>query len=597
MSKELGIQFNNIQIPPEGMERNPWSYASSPGYVDANKIKNLVVDTITISPDGYIKSGKEDFTDSTNAGYYISSEGVYIGSASDATKFKYDIEEETFEFVGKITATTGSSVSVNYLDGAITPSNLDIASAGWTTSCVFSATDYNTVAWTSGQVRTAKGTTYSISSGNTGNMSSATYIYLDINTSTTVLQKTTTASNAVGAGKILIAVAKNVSSPKKAEFQSFGNIGVGTLITADNIAANTITANELTSNSVTAAKIDVSQLSAISANIGSVTSGTITGALIQTSSSSNAGIKMSSTIGGMSIYGENIKIFDTSGTEYGSIGSGGAYFDIYAKSSRNIRITPGATSGTVFINVGSGAGIAPATSGTGNCGLSSQYWANVYSNNYNFSTSYMNYENSGITTHTHFKPSSARSYNCGASSYMWKNVYSDAYQVTRSGSTTRYITMNSSGNLEINTGLYVGGTLSKSAGSFTIDHPLKPDTHYLQHSFVESPDMLNIYRGNGQIVDGECKIEMPDWFSSLNGEIQDDYSYQLTSIGQQNDLWVKEEMSNGKVTFAGEKDGKFSYIITAIRHDDYAKKNRIQVELEKDSEKKQEYKDKIKNKK
>jgi hypothetical protein len=41
----------------------------------------------------------------------------------------------------------------------------------------------------------------------------------------------------------------------------------------------------------------------------------------------------------------------------------------------------------------------------------------------------------------------------------------------------------------------VVGTLSKSGGSFTIDHPTDPANTYLSHSFVESPDMKNIYDG------------------------------------------------------------------------------------------------------
>ena len=31
--------------------------------------------------------------------------------------------------------------------------------------------------------------------------------------------------------------------------------------------------------------------------------------------------------------------------------------------------------------------------------------------------------------------------------------------------------------------------------SFKIDHPLDPANKYLYHSFVESPDMKNIYDG------------------------------------------------------------------------------------------------------
>jgi hypothetical protein len=42
----------------------------------------------------------------------------------------------------------------------------------------------------------------------------------------------------------------------------------------------------------------------------------------------------------------------------------------------------------------------------------------------------------------------------------------------------------------------VTGTLSKGGGSFKIDHPLDPTNKNLYHSFVESPDMMNIYNGN-----------------------------------------------------------------------------------------------------
>ena len=43
--------------------------------------------------------------------------------------------------------------------------------------------------------------------------------------------------------------------------------------------------------------------------------------------------------------------------------------------------------------------------------------------------------------------------------------------------------------------VYITGYLSKPGGSFKIDHPLDPTNKYLSHSFVESPDMKNIYDG------------------------------------------------------------------------------------------------------
>ena len=39
------------------------------------------------------------------------------------------------------------------------------------------------------------------------------------------------------------------------------------------------------------------------------------------------------------------------------------------------------------------------------------------------------------------------------------------------------------------------GNLSKNGGSFKIDDPVDPEDKYLYHSFVESPDMKNIYDG------------------------------------------------------------------------------------------------------
>jgi len=158
-------------------------------------------------------------------------------------------------------------------------SGSEIAIQGWQHDMSFSATDHNTVAWGSGTITLLDGTTYSINAGNTGAMSAITYIYLDIGTSTTVLQTTTTAATAVGTGKILIATAQNVASGKKALFQVFGGKalgGIGKLITADEIAANTITASEIAANTITANEMNVGSLSAISADLGTITAGNIT---------------------------------------------------------------------------------------------------------------------------------------------------------------------------------------------------------------------------------------------------------------------------------------------------------------------------------
>jgi trimeric autotransporter adhesin len=61
--------------------------------------------------------------------------------------------------------------------------------------------------------------------------------------------------------------------------------------------------------------------------------------------------------------------------------------------------------------------------------------------------------------------------------------------------------------------VYIRGPLSKPGGSFKIDHPLDPANKYLSHSFVESPDMKNVYDGVVVLDDnGEAVIDLPDWF-------------------------------------------------------------------------------------
>ncbi|MCG3126281.1 MAG: hypothetical protein CHACPFDD_01112 [Phycisphaerae bacterium] len=125
----------------------------------------------------------------------------------------------------------------------------------------------------------------------------------------------------------------------------------------------------------------------------------------------------------------------------------------------------------------------------------------------------------------------------------------------------------------------VSGTLSKSAGSFKIDHPLDPANKYLYHSFVESPDMKNFYDGVAVLDDaGSAVVELPAWFQALNA----DFRYQLTTIGAFAPVYVAREISDKKFVIAGGKSGlKVSWQVTGIRHDAYAQAHRIPVEAEK----------------
>jgi hypothetical protein len=128
--------------------------------------------------------------------------------------------------------------------------------------------------------------------------------------------------------------------------------------------------------------------------------------------------------------------------------------------------------------------------------------------------------------------------------------------------------------------MHVTGTLSKAAGSFKIDHPLDPEHRWLSHSFIESPDMMNVYNGIAVLdAAGKATVKLPDYFEALNR----DFRYQLTAIGgAAPSLHVSGEVRKNAFSIAGGAAGqKVSWQVTGIRQDDYAKAHPIVVETNK----------------
>lgn len=132
--------------------------------------------------------------------------------------------------------------------------------------------------------------------------------------------------------------------------------------------------------------------------------------------------------------------------------------------------------------------------------------------------------------------------------------------------------------------VHVNGTLSKSAGTFRIDHPQDPANKYLVHSFVESPDMMNVYNGNAVTNNsGSVTVELPAYFQAENI----DFKYQLTVIGQFAQAIVAEEISNNRFVIKTDRPNvKVSWQVTGVRNDQYAQRNRIMPEVEKGPEEK-----------
>ena len=201
-----------------------------------------------------------------------------------------------------------------------------------------------------------------------------------------------------------------------------------------------------------------------------------------------------------------------------------------------------------------------------------------------------------VETNTGSKPN----YGTGAYAYgsgAGKNYGIDAYAA---GSTdTNFAVYASTGSTGVNyAGYFVGdvtitgdldivGNISKGGGTFKIDHPMDPENKYLVHSFVESPEMMNVFNGNITTdAQGFATVTMPDYFEASNK----DFRYQLTVIGQFAQAIVKEKINGNKfIIQTNTPNVEVSWQVTGVRNDPYAQKNRIQPVVDKDAENKGKY--------
>jgi hypothetical protein len=129
--------------------------------------------------------------------------------------------------------------------------------------------------------------------------------------------------------------------------------------------------------------------------------------------------------------------------------------------------------------------------------------------------------------------------------------------------------------------VHVEGTLTKGSGGFKIDHPLDPANQYLVHSFVESPDMLNVYNGNVTTdAHGEALVVLPSYFEALNRDAR----YQLTVLGQFAQAIVATEAEHNRFTVRTDKPHvRVSWLVTGVRRDPYAEQHRLLPEEPKGS--------------
>ncbi len=135
------------------------------------------------------------------------------------------------------------------------------------------------------------------------------------------------------------------------------------------------------------------------------------------------------------------------------------------------------------------------------------------------------------------------------------------------------------GDVKVTDDLVVEGSVVKASGTFRIDHPQDPANKYLFHSFVESPDMKNIYDGVVTTDEnGFATVELPGYFEVLNK----DFRYQLTCIGTFAQAIISQKVENNRFQIQTDKPGvEVSWQVTGIRKDPYAEAHRVQPEVEK----------------
>jgi len=216
---------------------------------------------------GSVDDGQFVYWNNDESKLYIFGDLVIAGDIVSANYpsapyYWLDYDTGDIEITGELRASnvdiTGGDIDNIILTGLLAGSEPSIQ--GWSHDMDFTASNWQTINWTSGTIYLTDGTTYSVNSGSL-TMTTGDPYYIYYNGSST-LATTTNPSTAVGSGKILICVAKRLDpadpdfDPNKlAQFQVFGNEGQGIFITADDIAANTITANEIFANTITTNEI------------------------------------------------------------------------------------------------------------------------------------------------------------------------------------------------------------------------------------------------------------------------------------------------------------------------------------------------------
>jgi len=160
----------------------------------------------------------------------------------------------------------------------------------------------------------------------------------------------------------------------------------------------------------------------------------------------------------------------------------------------------------------------------------------------------------------------------GTSQLAFKTSNAERMRIDSSGN-VGIGTSSPSEKLSVTGNVTISGSLSKGSGSFKIDHPIKPDTHHLVHSFIEGPQADNLYRGKVALVDGTATVNLDEsgrmtegTFVALNGNVQ--------CFTTNEDGWtaVRGKVNGNILTIEAEDadcTDTVSWLVIGERHDEH----------------------------
>ncbi len=308
------------------------------------------------------------------------------------------------------------------------------------------------------------------------------------------------------------------------------------------------------------------------------TSGSTRGVVGRSSSTSGVGVLGEATATSGSVYGVQGRASSTSGVGvFGeATATSGSVYGVQGRSSSTSGVgvfgeataTSGDTRGIL--------GRSSSTSGVGVFGEATATTGNTYGG------LFQNPSSSGIGVYGYAQATTGT--NFGVVGRSESPSGRGVVGVAEASTGTNYGVLGRTNSSANGWGVYAGGRLGASGTkSFQIDHPLRPETHFLNHFCIEAPEPYNLYRGTVTLdAQGEAWVQLPDYFEAINR----DASYHLTPIGAaMPNLHVAVEIQGNRFKIAGGAPfKKVSWEVKAVRNDPWVQQYGYQTEQEKPKE-------------